>query len=162
IDCLLLIARSDAGLFGKDPNLQKMHDFRLRGIKLTVRYTSARAHSLHFTWTNHRAVAKAVSMFERSFEDIGYDFHVPMTVARESFAGLNTILVDDTQLAKAYVLRVVVLSERKRVAAIQPIQAGYSARFRFAYCDHLRLFPFLFRQVKHLVISLRPISLVLP
>src|SRR5579859_3121096 len=119
-----------------------MNGLTRRRVKLAVRDSSAGAHPLHFPRTNHRTVAETVLVFECAFQHIAYDFHVLMTVAREPFARLDPILVDNAQLAKAHVLAVVILCEGKRVATIQPIEPGNSAGLRLSYRDHLGLLAF--------------------
>jgi hypothetical protein len=45
----------------------------------------------------------------------------------ESLAGLDPVLVDDTQLAETHHRRVVVVGERERVLALQPAVVGCAA-----------------------------------
>src|SRR5215469_5494870 len=78
-------------------------------------------------------------MFERSFQDIGDDLHVSMAMPRKSLSRLNPILVENAQLAKAHVGGVVVVRERKSMAAIQPVQFAGSAVLGFAHRQHLHL-----------------------
>ena len=102
-------------MLGHNPNLKEVKKFCTRRVKFAVRYTSPRSHSLHLAGTNDGPVTKAIFVFERSFQDITNDFHVPMTVSRESCPRLNSILVDDAQSTVSHEPWIVVVSEGKRV-----------------------------------------------
>ena len=61
-------------------------------------------------------------MRQRSFQHVGEDFHVAVRVGREPCAGNDAVLVDHPKIAEAHVLRVVVVTERKGVTAVEPVQ----------------------------------------
>src|SRR5947208_13141911 len=74
-----------------------MHRLRLRRIELAVQDAGTGAHALHVAAPDHRAVAKAVLVLERSLENIGDDLHVTVAVAGEPGARNDPVLVNDPQ-----------------------------------------------------------------
>jgi hypothetical protein len=57
-------------------------------------------------------------MLENSLEDIGYYFHIPVAMRGETGARNDPILIDDTQASKTHMRRIVIVCERKSVAAV--------------------------------------------
>ena len=47
----------------------------------------SRAHALDFAGTDHSGVAHIIVVFERAFDDVGDDFHLPVAVQREAAGG---------------------------------------------------------------------------
>src|SRR5262249_18192994 len=65
---------------------------------------------------------------------------------REALAGLDAVVVDDAERAEAHVARVAVIAERKRMPAVEPVEARAPALAGAADGDHdsllyLRLSP---------------------
>ena len=77
-------------------------------------------HALQFTGPDDRAVAHAVLVLQRAFEDVGDDLHVPVAVHAEPLTGLHAVIVDDPQGAKAHVGGIVVVAKGKRVVGVEP------------------------------------------
>ena len=69
-------------------------------------------------------------MFQSTFQDVGDDLHVPVTVHPESLARLYSVLVDDPQRTETHVSRVVVGVEGKRVPGIEPVVPGMACKRR--------------------------------
>ena len=63
--------------------------------------TCARGHGLDFVGTQNVPFPHAVAMKQMPFEDIGDDLHIAMAMRPESLAGLDAVIVDDAQRAKA-------------------------------------------------------------
>jgi hypothetical protein len=59
----------------------------------------------------------------------------------EAALGRNPVVVDHPQRAEAHPGRIVILIERERVAAVQPVQPGIAAFGSFAVNDHMPFFP---------------------
>src|SRR5487761_59154 len=59
-------------------------------------------------------------MLKRAFEHPCQDFHVAMRMHAEALAGRDDVFIDDAKLAKAHVIRVVVLVERKAEMGVEP------------------------------------------
>jgi hypothetical protein len=76
-------------------------------------------------------------MGEGSFQHVGDDFHVAVRVGREASAGVDSVFVDDSQMTEAHVLWIVVVAERKRMAAVQPIGSGASPLIAASNSDHV-------------------------
>ena len=105
-------------------------------------------HVPEFARPKHRAGAHAITMLYGTFKNVGYDLHVPVAVHPESFAGLNPVLIDDSQRPEAHLGRVVVGVEGKRVPRIEPVILGMASvgcpphtdisgiDFQFAYGLH--------------------------
>ena len=77
-------------------------------------------HALKHAGTEDGTVAHAVPMLKRSLEHMRDNLHVLMAVLSESHAGLDAVLVDDTQGSVPHVARIVVTTEGKRVPRIEP------------------------------------------
>src|SRR5215831_9118195 len=113
-----------------------MHRLRLRRIELAVQDAGTGAHALHLARPDHRAVAEAVLVLERSLKNIGDDFHVIVTVAGEPGAWNNAILVDDPQAPEAHMGRVLIMREGESVAAVQPSSPALAARHAISKGNH--------------------------
>src|SRR5947209_12951020 len=113
-----------------------MHPFLVGGIELAVPNTGSSGHALQRTGPDHRAVAHAVLVLQRTFEDVGDNLHVPMAVHAESLSGLHTIVIDDSQGAKAHVSWIVVVPKGKCVVGIEPAVVEVTALGSFACADH--------------------------
>src|SRR6267143_2332392 len=85
-----------------------------------MRHPRARAHSLQVARHDDRAIAHAVLVLERAFEDPGDDLHVAVAMGAEALARLDAVVVDDTKRAKSHVLRVVIGGEREGVIRVEP------------------------------------------
>src|SRR6266700_27199 len=85
-----------------------------------MRHPRARAHSLQVARDDDRAIAHAVLVLERAFEDPGDDLHVAVAMGAEALARLDAVVVDDTKRAKSHVLRVVIGGEREGVIRVEP------------------------------------------
>src|ERR1700733_762248 len=136
VDRFLLIAGRDAGLGRCDPDLQKMNWLGFRMIEFAVRYSRAGAHPLRFAGTNDRAGAEAVLVLERAFENVGDDLHVAMRVGGKPSAWADAILVDDAERAEAHFLGIIVIAERERGAAVEPVDFRTSAVGGLARSNH--------------------------
>jgi hypothetical protein len=68
-------------------------------------------------------------MLQRTFEDIGDDLHVPVSVRLETSTRPNAILVDHAQDTEAHMLRIVILAEGEGMPAVEPTEVGYAACF---------------------------------
>src|SRR5262249_10152059 len=119
-----------------DPDLQEMDGVLLRRVVLAMANTRSCAHALYLTGADERTIAEAVAVFERAVEHVGDDLHVAVRVCAEPAAGGDAVVVDDPQVAEAHVRGIVVLPERKRVAAIQPRQRGAPAFVGTTDIDH--------------------------
>ena len=97
--------------FGLDPDLQKMGHAAFVVIELGVTHAGARAHALHITGNNGRAIAHRIFVRQRTIQHITDDFHVAVTMGTEAGTGLHAILVDHAQRAVADVVRVVVIGK---------------------------------------------------
>jgi hypothetical protein len=98
--------------------LIEMDRLGFRGVELAVLDAGACSHALELPRTEDGPVAEAVLMAESPFEDIGDDFHVPVTVHAEALTRLDPVFVDDPEHAKAYVSRVVIVAEGESVVGI--------------------------------------------
>ena len=63
-----------------NPDLQQMHWLVFRRVELAVLHARAGSHALQLAGMNDRAVAHAVLVFQRSFQNVGDDLHVAMAV----------------------------------------------------------------------------------
>src|SRR5664280_223597 len=120
-----------------------------RVVELAVLHAAPGAHALHVARPDdagRRALAAtgahAVFVRQLAFEHIADDFHIAMAVRAEAASGRDAILVDDAQVAAAHMPRVVIVGERKAVAALQPAVVGIAAVGRFAKRDHSGPFSF--------------------
>ena len=75
--------------------------------------------------------------FEKlGINDVGDDLHVAMTVGAETLIRLYPVFVDHTQIAKAHMIWVVVVSEREAVLTVKPAKVSRSALIAFSYPNH--------------------------
>ena len=117
---LLFVAGIEPQPRGHDPDLQQVHPLRWGRVEFAVRDAAPCAHALHLARPDHRTGSQAVAVFQRAFQDVRDDLHVPVRMHRESFAALDPVFVQHPQVAERHVLRVVIAVKRKRVAALQP------------------------------------------
>src|SRR3954454_18548713 len=75
-------------------------------------------------------------MRQGSFQYVGNNFHVTMRVSRKASAGDNPIFVDDSEVAKAHVMRIVIVAEREGVTAVEPIKFGKASLGGSSDGDH--------------------------
>ena len=75
-------------------------------------------------------------MLERTFQDIGDDLHVAVTMCGEAVAGTHEVFVDNPQATKTHEAGIVVLVERKGVISVQPTVVEVAAFICFADIDH--------------------------
>ena len=109
------------------PDLQKMDGFAERRIHLAVGNAGAGAHLLDFAGFDDAAAAHAVAVFQFAVEHDGNDFHVFVRMGTEAFGRGDDVVVNDAQVAETEVTRVVIGSERKGVAAVEPRGLGVAA-----------------------------------
>src|SRR5438876_614623 len=98
-----------------------------RRIEFAVPNARARAHALHIAALHDGARAKAVTMFEATRQNVSENLHVTMPVHAEAGIRRHSVVVDHAQNTKTHVLRVVIIAERKSVAAIEPIETRHAA-----------------------------------
>src|ERR1700683_480953 len=80
----------------------------------------SRRHMLQLSGTNHCAGAHAVAVLQRSIQYPCQDFHITVRMHSKTFSRRHNILIQHAQGPELYMLRVVVLIERKRESRIQP------------------------------------------
>src|SRR5947208_10410677 len=97
-----------------------MHPLLVGGIELAVPNAGSRGHALQVTGPENRAVAHAVLVLQRTFENVGNNLHIPMPVHAESLAGLYAVVVDDPQRAKTHRRGIVVIAKGKGVGGVEP------------------------------------------
>src|SRR5258705_11483483 len=116
-----------------------MHRLIRRSIRFTMPCARGRAHALRIGASDNRSRAHSVAMFQRSLQNVGYDFHVAMSVGRETVAWLNEIFVDYSKRAKENVLRVVIFTEGECVIGVEPTKIKMAALLSFTNRDHKSL-----------------------
>src|SRR5262249_15576410 len=94
------------------------------------------AHDLHLAGPDHRAGAEAVAVLELAVEYPGEYLHVAMRMGPEAASGLHHVVVDHPQRPESHVGRVVVVAERERVPAVQPVEPRPPAAVCLSYRDH--------------------------
>src|SRR5262245_32709311 len=97
-----------------------MNPFLVRRVEFAMANAGSRSHALQLPGPDDRAIAHAVSVFERSPEDISDDLHIPVAVHPETLTGLHSIIVDYPQGTKAHIGRVVVISKGEGVVRVEP------------------------------------------
>src|SRR2546421_594112 len=75
---------------------------------------------LELARAQHLAVAEAVLVLERPFQDVGHDLHVAVRVPAEAVARLYPVVIDDAQRPEPHLLRVVVVGEGEGVVGVEP------------------------------------------
>src|SRR5271155_4715838 len=133
---LLLVAWRNAVAVRNNPNLQKMHRFGFRVVELAVLDAGSSRHHLYVARQDHRPGPDAILVFQRAFEDVGDDLHVLVSMGTESLPGAYPILVDHPQRPEAHVSRIVIVTERECVPAVEPSQIGGAALCGVSYVDH--------------------------
>src|SRR5438270_4097446 len=132
----LLVSRLESLPLRQEPDLVEMDRLLVGGIEFAVPYPRACGHVLHLARAQHGTVAEAVPMFERPFEDVGDDLHVPVAVRPKPLAGLHAVVVDDPQCAEAHMGGVVVIAKGERVEGIEPAVVEVSPFDSLAYANH--------------------------
>src|SRR5207245_6153956 len=98
-------------------------------VVLAVPNAGARGHPLHFAALDHRAGAQAIPVRQSTFEDISENLHVAVKMGGETGARLHPIVVDHPERTETHVGWVMVVPERKSVAAVQPVEQRPAALF---------------------------------
>src|SRR5262249_18401421 len=118
-----------------NPDLEEMH-WSIGGcVVLAMGDAGAGAHPLHLAGNNNGAVAQAVPVHEPSFEDIRDDLHLTVAVGGKARAVDDSVLVDDTQRAKANRPGGGVGPKGEAVAVGEPADPGAAARHPVTECD---------------------------
>ena len=133
---LLLITGCGTADVGHDPDLQEVHRLVRAVVELAVGHAAASAHQLHVTGANDRARAQGVLVFQRPFEHIGKDLHVPVWMLAKTLGGGDPVVVDDQQVGEALFVEVAVAGEREGVERGQPAVASNAAVRSFAKGQH--------------------------
>ena len=94
-------------------------------------------HTLDFAGANGRTVAHAVLVAEFAFDDVRHDFHIPVGVGRKTAALGKAVVVDDSQLAKTHMFRIVVIGEREAWPGLQPTVIGKTLFICASNLNHL-------------------------
>src|SRR5207302_1847911 len=82
-------------------------------------------------------VPHAVLVPQLAGQDVSDDLHVAVRVRAETSRGLDAIVIDHPQRAKPEAFRVVMLAERKRVAAVEPARISVESLRRRKHGDHV-------------------------
>ena len=117
-----------------------MRDRVLGVIELAVLNAAAGAHALHSARRDRGTVADAVLVPDRATHHVADDFHVAVAVGAKTGAGLDAVFIDDAQITKAHVRRVVVTGKGKGVKRLQPAVVGVAAFGRGAQSQHKQAF----------------------
>jgi len=80
-------------------------------VELTVHHAFASAHALHIAGGNAFDVAHAVLVRQFAREHIADDFHVAVAVRAKARSGGDAVFVDDTQIAPAHEVGVVIVGK---------------------------------------------------
>src|SRR4051794_17157683 len=105
-------------------------------IELAMPYASACAHALAVARKNHCSCAQAVFMFQRAFQDVGNNLHIPMRMQRETFTGCDPIFINNPQRAEAHEARIVILVKGKRVFSVEPAVVAAPSFIAAPNTDH--------------------------
>src|SRR3990172_2139686 len=106
-------------------------------IEFAVSDATARAHTLYFAGPYHRASTQAVLVFERTLQNVGNDFHIPVSVGGKALARRHRVFVDHAQDRKAHLTGVIIVSKGKRVVGVEPAVVEVSAILGLAQTDHV-------------------------
>ena len=116
-----------------------MHGLGLRRIVLAMTDTRSCAHALDIADLNDGARARAVLVRQGAFEHVSDDFHIAVRVSGEAGAGNDAVLVDHSEIAELHVLRIIVVTERKGVTAVEPTKPCVTPSVTAAVIDHMDL-----------------------
>lgn len=130
------VARFDAFGIGRDPDLEEVRGFGLRGVGFTMAHAAAGGHVLDFAGANDAAVAHGVFVLERAAEDVGNDLHVLVRVRAKAHAGHDEVVINDAETAVTHPLGVIVVREAEGVIGVEPAVFGMAAFVGFKYCHH--------------------------
>ena len=114
-----------------------MDQFAPRTIVLAVFDACSCRNALHVARFHHGHVPHAVFVSERAADNVTNDFHIAMRVHIETSASPHAVLVNHPQTAKTYLLRVVVVRERKRVVTVKPTVIGVAAFTGKSSCNQI-------------------------
>ncbi len=79
-----------------------------------------------------------VSMLEFSFYNVSDNLHVTVGVKAKAFAGLNHIVIKDTQRPPVHVVGIVVFIEGKMPPCIEPAAVGVVALIGLDDLNHVQ------------------------
>src|SRR5437867_908627 len=78
-------------------------------------------------------------MFERDFEHIGDDLHIPVRMRWEPRTWIYPVIVDHPQSSKSHMPRIVILVKRECMVAIEPTNLGVAPLFSISNLNHYYL-----------------------
>src|SRR5262245_61305218 len=113
-----------------------MHPLCIRRVEFAVPHPSAGGHVLQLAGPQDGAVAHAISVFQRSLENIGNDLHVAVAMHPKALAWLHAIVVDHSEGAEAHECGVVIVAKGERVVGIEPTVIQVTSLSSLAYQDH--------------------------
>jgi hypothetical protein len=132
----LLITRRRAFGCGRNPDLQEMYGLGLRMVVFAVGDAGSCAHQLDVAGHDHRARAHGVLVFQRAFQHVRENFHVPVRMLAETLRRCDAVVVDHQQVGKAVLLRVVVVGEGKRMTRTEPAVLRAAALIGVSDIEH--------------------------
>src|SRR5882762_921293 len=110
-------------------------DFRM--VELAMADPGACSHSLDFARLDQTLTACAVTVLNYPAQHISNYLHVPVRVSTEAGSLFYKIFIYYAQIAKSHVIRVEVITKRKRVMALQPPRSRQTPFVCFPHFNHL-------------------------
>ena len=94
------------------------------------------AHPLHLAGHDFSVIAERIFVRHSTFEHVGNDLHVSVTVHSKALTRRDVVVVNHAQRAEMYVLVVLIFSKREAESALQPAMIGLTAIFGFSKRQH--------------------------
>src|SRR5262249_48446071 len=96
----------------------------------------ARATGLSLVGPTRSAPEEVIPRGPGAFEHVGDDLHVPVRVCWESGTRSHAIFIDDSEMTKAHILRIMIVPEREGMAAIEPAGLCFTSFSCRSYSNH--------------------------
>src|SRR6266404_5769278 len=110
-------------------------DFRV--VELAMADSGARSHSLELSRLDQALSTRTVTMLNCPVQYVSNDLHVPVRVSTEAGSLFYKIFIYYAQITETHIIRVEVITERKRVMTLQPPRSRQTPFVCFPHFNHL-------------------------
>src|SRR5882724_2797638 len=110
-------------------------DFRV--VELAMADPGACSHSLELSRLDQTLTACAVTVLNYPAQHISNYLHVPVRVSTEAGSLFYKVFIDYAQITETHIIRVEVITERKRVMTLQPPRSRHTPFVCFPHLNHL-------------------------
>ena len=119
--------------------MQKVNGFFRRRIEFAVMNAGTGRHRLHFAGRDDGAGSQTVLVFQPAGKNDADNFHIVVRMSAEPSRRRNDVVVNHPQVAERHKTRIIILPERKSMAAVEPVGLSAAALVGLTQIKHVFL-----------------------